>query len=115
MEVVTSFLTSTEHQILFILPLVVMTIATLALKPVLPPEKIARKTGRLAAYSDMHREAYIGAVIASVITIGAFMLRGGPEPFVLVWKPLLSTVMVLPFGYGVALAIASVTGMTRRA
>ena len=92
-----------------------MTIATLALKPILPPEKVANKTGRLAAYSDMHREAYIGAIVASVVTIGVFMVRGGPEPFVLVWKPLLSTIMILPFGYGVALAIASVTGMTRRA
>ncbi|MDA0787550.1 MAG: hypothetical protein O3B37_14795 [Proteobacteria bacterium] len=115
MEVVANFITNPEHQILFILPLVVMTIATLALKPMLPTEKVARKTGRLAAYSDMHREAYIGAIVASVVTIGVFMLRGGPEPFVLVWKPLLSTIMILPFGYGFALAIASVTGMTRRA
>jgi hypothetical protein len=115
MEVVVNFFTNPEHQILFILPFVVMTIATLALKPVLPTEKVANKTGRLAAYSDLHREAYIAAIVAAVVTIIAFEIRGGPEPFVLVWKPLISTIMILPFGYGVALAIASVMGMTRRA
>ncbi|MEP4378528.1 MAG: hypothetical protein ABJ215_05930 [Alphaproteobacteria bacterium] len=115
MEVVANFFANTGNLILFVLPLVVMTIATLALKPVLPTESVANKTGRLAAYSDLHREAYIAAIIAAVVTVVAFELRGGEEPFVLIWLPLLSTIMILPFGYGLALAIASVLGMTRRA
>jgi len=40
----------------------------------------------------------------------AFVVRGGPEPFVLFWMPLLSTVMVLPFGYAIALAISGLLG-----
>ncbi len=115
MEVVANFFANPENLILFVLPFAVMTLVTLGLKPILPTEKVARKTGRLAAYSDMHREAYIAAIVAAVVTIVVFELRGGPEPFVLVWMPLLSTIMILPFGYGVALAIASAMGMTRRA
>jgi hypothetical protein len=114
MEIVVNFFADTDKLILFVLPFVVMTVATLALKPILPTEKVSRKTGRLAAYSDMHREAYIAAIVAAVVTIVVFKLRGGPEPFVLVWMPILSTIMILPFGYAIALGIASMMGMTRR-
>lgn len=113
MEIVINFLTSTEHQILFILPFVVMTVATLALRAVLPKADNSHQSGRMAAYDDLHREAYIAAIIAAVVTVIAFEIRGGPEPFVLVWKPLLSTVMILPFGYAIALFVGGVTGMTR--
>ncbi|MGB0572869.1 MAG: hypothetical protein ACPGQM_12580 [Alphaproteobacteria bacterium] len=115
MEIVLKFLATPEYQILFILPFVVMTVATLALRSVLPKADNSHQSGRMAAYDDLHREAYIGAIISAVVTVVAFEIRGGPEPFVLVWKPLLSTVMILPFGYGVALFIGGVTGMTRNA
>ncbi|MBN43579.1 MAG: hypothetical protein CL573_08860 [Alphaproteobacteria bacterium] len=115
MELIFKFFASTEYQILFILPFVVMTLATLALRSVLPTAGNSNQTGRMAAYDDLHREAYIAAIISAVVTVIAFEIRGGPEPFVLVWKPLLSTVMILPFGYAVALFIGGVSGMTRRA
>ena len=115
MEVIFKFLATTEHQILFILPFVIMTVATLALRFVLPPADNSHQSGRMAAYDDLHREAYVGAIIAAAITVVIFVMRGGPEPFVLVWKPLLSTVMMLPFGYAVALFIGGVSGMTRKA
>lgn len=115
MEVVANFFTNSGNLILFVLPLVVMTIATLVLKPLLPIADISRRTGRLAGYDDLHREAYLAAIVAAVVTIVVFEIRGGPEPFVLVWMPLLSTIMVVPFGYAIALFIGNAMGMTRRA
>ncbi|MBO23075.1 MAG: hypothetical protein CMM26_11995 [Rhodospirillaceae bacterium] len=115
MEIVLKFLATTEQQILFILPFVIMTVATLALRSVLPRADNSHQSGRMAAYDDLHREAYIAAIIAAAVTVVAFWIRGGPEPFVLVWKPLLSTVMTLPFGYAVALFIGGVSGITRNA
>lgn len=115
MEVVFNFFANTEHQILFILPFIVMTVATLALQRLLPKADNSHQSGRMAAYDDLHREAYIAAIVAAVITIVAFEIRGGPEPFVLIWKPLLSTIMILPFGYAAALFVGGVSGMTRNA
>lgn len=108
-------MTTNEFIILFILPFAVMAIGTLLLKPIVPSESSDRFSGRLARYDDLHRQAYIAAVIAAIVSVVAFQIRGGPEPFVLVWKPLLSTVMVLPFGYAAALIIGAVFGMTRKA
>lgn len=113
MEVVAKFFANPDNLILFVVPLVVMIVATLALKFVFPSEDTSHKSGRLEGYSDLHREAYVGALIAAVVTVIIFVMRGGPEPFVLVWKPLLSTVMMLPFGYALALAIGGMAGMTR--
>ncbi|MBO6784936.1 MAG: hypothetical protein JJ899_16925 [Alphaproteobacteria bacterium] len=105
-----------EFIILFILPFAVMAIATVVLKFVLPPSKEQdNRTGRLAGYEDLHREAYIGALLAAIISVIVFEIRGGPEPFVLVWLPLLSTVVVLPFGYTVALLIGGLLSPKRSA
>jgi hypothetical protein len=114
MESISAFFANTDNWILFILPLVVMTVATLVLKPMLPAERLEGATGRVAKYADLHREAYIAAVIAAAAAVVVFVIKGGPEPFVLFWKPLLSTVMVLPVGYALALFIGGVIGMTRR-
>ncbi len=113
MEVVAKFFANPDNLILFIVPLVVMTIATFALQFVLPSEDTSNKSGRLEGYKDLHREAYGGAIIAAVVTVVLFAMKGGPEPFVLVWKPLLSTVMMLPFGYAFALIIGGLMGTTR--
>lgn len=113
MEVVAKFFANPDNLILFVVPLVVMIVATLALTFVFPSEDTSHKSGRLEGYSDLHREAYVGALIAAAVTVIIFVMRGGPEPFVLVWKPLLSTVMMLPFGYALALAIGGMAGMTR--
>lgn len=99
-----------ELIILIVLPLVLMPVVMLILNTVLPTSRDDRATGRLANYNDLHREAYIGALITAAITVIAFEIRGGPEPFVLVWMPLLSTVMVLPFGYTLALIISGLMG-----
>ena len=99
-----------ELIILVVLPLVLMPVVMLILNAILPAPKEDRTTGRLANYNDFHREAYIGSLITAFVTVVAFEIRGGPEPFVLVWMPLLSTVMVLPFGYTLALIVSGLMG-----
>lgn len=99
-----------ELIILIVLPLVLMPVVMLVLNAILSTPKEDGTKGRLANFNDLHREAYIGALITAVVTIIAFEVRGGPEPFVLVWMPLLSTIMILPFGYAIALAISGLLG-----
>lgn len=113
MEAIGAFFANGDNWILFILPLAVMTVVMLVLKPLLPPESHEGKSERLVNFNDMHREAYIAALVAAVVAVIVFVVQGGPEPFPLVWKPLLSTVMVLPFGYLLALIIGGFLGMTR--
>jgi hypothetical protein len=92
-----------ELIILIVLPLVLMPVVMLILNAILPAPKEDRTTGRLANYN-------IGSLITAFVTVVAFEIRGGPEPFVLVWMPLLSTVMVLPFGYTLALIVSGLMG-----
>jgi len=99
-----------ELIILIVLPLVLMPVVMLILNAILPVPREDGTKGRLANFNDLHREAYIGAVVTAIVTVIAFVVRGGPEPFVLFWMPLLSTVMVLPFGYAIALAISGLLG-----
>ena len=54
-------------------------------------------------WEDTQREAYIAAVIAAIVTVGVTLVIGGPEMFVLFWRPLITTVIVLPFGFAAAL------------
>jgi hypothetical protein len=56
-------------------------------------------------WEDTQREAYISAVVAAIVTVGATLFYGGPEPFVLFWRPLITTVIVLPVGFAVALFV----------
>ena len=99
-----------ELIILIVLPLVLMPVVMLVLNAILPVPKEDGTKGRLANFNDFHREAYIGAVVTAIVTVIAFEIRGGPEPFVLIWMPLLSTIMILPFGYAIALAISGLLG-----
>ncbi len=108
-------MTTNMFLILFILPFAVMAISMLVLNKVLPASHgDDRRTGRLAKYDDFHREAYIGAILAAVASVVVFEIRGGPEPFVLIWLPLLSTVIILPLAYAAALLIGGMLGMTRQ-
>ena len=108
-------MTTNMALILFILPFAVMVISMLVLNKVLPASHgDERRTGRLANYDDFHREAYVGALLAALVSVIAFEIRGGPEPFVLIWLPLLSTVIILPLGYAAALVIGGMLGMTRQ-
>jgi hypothetical protein len=113
MEAISAFFANGDNWILFILPLVVMTVLILVIKPFLPPESHEGQSERLVGFNDMHREAYIAALVAAAVSVVAFEIKGGPEPFVLIWKPLLGTVMVLPFGYALGLIIGRFTGQTR--
>lgn len=99
-----------ELLILFVLPILLMPAAMLVLNAILGTPRASGTKGRLADFNDFHREAYIGGLITAIVTVIAFEIRGGPEPFVLVWMPLLSTIMILPFGYTIALVISNLMG-----
>lgn len=82
----------------FALPLVVMFVAMLA--------QMAIRSKAYAGdipWDDTQREAYIGGVISAIVTVGVTLYIGGPETFVLYWRPLITTVIVLPFGFAAAL------------
>ena len=106
-------MTQAEFLILFILPFATMTIVMLVVNAILPAPTDMNTSGRLANFKGLYREAYVGTLAAAIAAIIAFHIRGGPEPFVLVWMPLLSTVMILPFGYSAALFIGGIMGKTR--
>ncbi len=108
-------MTTNVFLILYVLPFAVMAIVMLLMNMMIPSPPDITKTGRLANFNDFHREAYVGAIAAAIASVVVFHIRGGPEPFVLFWMPLLSTVMILPFGYAAALFIAGVTGMGKKA
>lgn len=56
-------------------------------------------------WDDTQREAYIAAVVAAIVTVIATLIDGGPEMFVLFWRPLITTVIVLPIGFAAALLV----------
>jgi len=92
------FLTGDIFWLFFLLPFVAMFVAMLA--------QIAIRSKAYAGdipWDDTQREAYIGGVIAAIVTVGVTLIIGGPEMFVLFWRPLITTVIVLPFGFAAAL------------
>ena len=107
-------MTTNVFLILYVLPFAVMAIVMLAMNMMIPSPTDMTKTGRLANFNDFHREAYVGAIAAAIASVVVFHIRGGPEPFVLFWMPLLSTVMILPFGYAAALLSQGLPAWARR-
>lgn len=97
---VLTFLGTRIFWLFFFLPFAIMLLAMLA-----------QMTMRSKAYAgeipwdDTQREAYISAVIAAIVTVAATVYIGGPETFVLYWRPLITTVIVLPFGFAAALFV----------
>jgi hypothetical protein len=95
---VLTFLSTKIFWLFFFLPFAIMTLAMLA--------QMAMRSKSYAGaipWEDTQREAYISAVVAAVVTVSATLYIGGPEPFVLFWRPLITTVIVLPIGFAAAL------------
>lgn len=93
-------MTSADIWLFFVLPLVVMFVAMLA--------QMAMRSKAYAGeipWDDTQREAYIAAVIAAIVTVAVTVYIGGPETFVLYWRPLITTVIVLPIGFAAALFV----------
>ena len=93
-------MTSADIWLFFILPLVVMFVAMLAQMFI----RSKSYAGEIP-WDDTQREAYIAAVISAVVTVAVTLIIGGPEMFVLFWRPLITTVIVLPFGFALALFV----------
>jgi hypothetical protein len=93
-------MTSADIWLFFVLPLVVMFVAMLM--------QMAMRSKSYAGeipWDDTQREAYISGVIAAIVTVAVTLYIGGPEMFVLFWRPLITTVIVLPIGFAAALFV----------
>ena len=84
----------------FALPLVVIFICTL----VLLINRYKDLRGDIP-WVDTQREAYISLVVGAIVTVVVTLIIGGPELFVLYWRPLITTVITLPIGFGAALVV----------
>lgn len=95
-------MTVLDFILLFVVPLVAMVGSMFVFRTILgEPKEIHGGTG----WDDMHTEAYLGAIVAAIIAVVVELIHGGAEIFVLIWNPLLTTVMVLPVAYALALFI----------
>ncbi len=65
-------------------------------------------------WGDTQREAYISAVIGAIVTVVVTVIIGGPEAFVLYWRPLITTVIMLPLGFAAALIVFGVWRTMRK-
>ena len=92
----------------FILPFVVIFLASLV--------QMGRRYGNLSSipWFDTQREAYISLVIAAIVTVAVTLMIGGPELFVLYWRPLITTIIVLPIAFGAALITYGLWHRARR-
>ena len=102
-------MTSADIWLFFVLPFAVMLVAMLA--------QIAIRSKSYAGeipWDDTQREAYIAAVIAAIVTVAVTVYIGGPEVFVLFWRPLITTVIVLPLGFAAALILFGVWRAIRK-
>jgi hypothetical protein len=93
-------MTSADIWLFFVLPLVVMFVAML-MQMAMRSESYAGEI----PWDDTQREAYISGVIAAIVTVAVTLYIGGPETFVLFWRPLITTVIVLPIGFAAALFV----------
>lgn len=93
MELIGAFFSNTDNLILFVLPFAIVFIVMAWLR-IRSPERRAQ------------REAYIAATVAAVVAVVISVIRGGPEPFVLIWNPLIAVVVTMPFGFAAAMALS---------
>jgi|TARA_B110000014_G_scaffold248679_1_gene223256 hypothetical protein len=63
---------------------------------------------------DTQREAYISLVLGAIVTVVVTLMIGGPEIFVLFWRPLITTVIMLPIAFGAALLTYGIWHRARR-
>ena len=102
-------MTSADIWLFFVLPFAVVFVAMLV--------QMAVRSKAYAGdipWEDTQREAYISAVIAAIVTVVVTVIIGGPEAFVLYWRPLITTVIMLPFGFAAALIAFGIWRKTRR-
>ena len=91
-------MTGADIWLFFVLPFVMVFVAMLG-------QMVIRSQSYAGAipWEDTQREAYFSAVIAAIVTVVVTLIIGGPETFVLFWRPLITTVIMLPFGFAAAM------------
>jgi hypothetical protein len=95
---VLTFLTTKIFWLFFFLPFATMFLVMLGQMAIR-----SKSYAGAIPWEDTQREAYIAAVIAAIVTVIATLIDGGPEVFVLFWRPLITTVIVLPLSFATAL------------
>lgn len=106
---VLEFLATKDFLVLFLLPFAVVFVAMLG--------QMAIRSKNYAGdipWEDAQREAYISVVISAIVTVAVTVTLGGPEVFVLYWRPLITTVIMLPFGFAAALIAFGIWHKLRR-
>lgn len=97
---VLQFLTTQIFWVFFFLPFAVMVVAMLVQMAI----RSKNYAGEIP-WDDTQREAYVAGVASAAVTVIVTLIIGGPETFVLFWRPLITTVIMLPFGFAVALGL----------
>ena len=93
----------------FVLPFLVIFLASLI--------QMGMRYGNLSGdipWFDTQREAYISLVLGAIVTVVVTLMIGGPEIFVLFWRPLITTVIMLPIAFGAALLTYGIWHRARR-
>ena len=102
-------MTSADIWLFFVLPFVVVFLAMLV--------QIALRSKTYTGSIDWHetqRDAYIAVVVAAVVTVAVTLYIGGPEMFVLFWRPLITTVIMLPLGFAAAFIVFGIWRAVRK-
>ncbi len=102
-------MTGTDFLLFFVLPFAVMFVAMLA-----QMSMRSKSYAGAIPWDDTQREAYIAAVISAIVTVVVTVSIGGPEVFVLFWRPLITTVIVLPIGFAAALIVFAIWRAIRK-
>jgi hypothetical protein len=106
---VLNFFTTQIFLVFFLLPFAVIFVVMLVLMAM----RYKIHDGAIP-WHDTQREAYISAVIGAIVTVAVTLSIGGPEVFVLYWRPLITTVIVSPLGFTAAMVTFGVWHQSRR-
>ncbi len=93
-------MTTNDILLFFVLPFAVMFVAMLVQMAIR-----SKSYAGAIPWEDTQREAYIAAVVGAVVTVIVTVIIGGPELFVLFWRPLITTVIMLPLSFAAALIV----------
>ncbi len=102
-------MTAADIWLFFVLPFVVMFVAMLVQMTIR-----SKSYAGAIPWDDTQREAYISAVIGAVVTVAVTVSIGGPEVFVLFWRPLITTVIMLPLAFAAALIVFGIWRAARK-
>lgn len=104
-----TFLVSQTFLLFFFLPFAIIFVVMLA-------QLMLKSKGYAGTipWNKTQREAYIAGVIGAIVTVAVTVNIGGPEVFVLYWRPLITTVITMPLAFAAAMGIFGLWYSTRK-